>query len=108
MLHAHFKAAKFIEEFPHNTDGRGLMFVGLAGRGKTHLAVGVMRALIEEKKCQGLFCDYAELLKQIQNSYNPRTETTAIKSYSICSQCPGSKVQVTKAFASDHKPSTTR
>jgi DNA replication protein DnaC len=52
------------------------MFVGFAGRGKTHLAVGVLRALIEEKGCQGLFCDYSELLKQIQNSYNPRTETT--------------------------------
>jgi DNA replication protein DnaC len=76
MLHAQFKAAKFVEDYPHNTDGRGLMFVGLAGRGKTHLAVGVLRALIEEKNCRGLFCDYAELLKQIQNSYNPRTETT--------------------------------
>jgi DNA replication protein DnaC len=76
MLHAQFKAAKFVEDYPHNTDCRGLMFVGLAGRGKTHLAVGVLRALIEEKRCQGLFCDYSELLKQIQNSYNPRTETT--------------------------------
>ena len=76
MLHAQFKAVKFVEDYPHNTDGRGLMFVGLAGRGKTHLAVGVLRALIEEKGSQGLFCDYAELLKQIKNSYNPRTETT--------------------------------
>jgi DNA replication protein DnaC len=76
MLHAHYKATKFVHEFPHNTDGRGLMFVGLAGRGKTHLAVGVLKALIEEKRCQGLFCDYGELLKQIQNTYNPRTETT--------------------------------
>ncbi|HZD77004.1 MAG TPA: ATP-binding protein [Acidobacteriaceae bacterium] len=76
MLHAHFKANKFVEDYPHGTDGRGLMFVGLAGRGKTHLAVGVLRALIEEKGCQGLFCDYGDLLKQIQNSYNSRAETT--------------------------------
>jgi DNA replication protein DnaC len=76
MLHAHFKANKFVEDYPHNTDGRGLMFVGLAGRGKTHLAVGVLRALIEEKGCQGLFSDYGDLLKQIQNSYNSRAETS--------------------------------
>src|SRR5690348_16641730 len=55
MLLAHFKAVQFVKDYPHNTDGRGLMFVGHAGRGKTHLAVGVLRALIEEKGCQGLF-----------------------------------------------------
>jgi DNA replication protein DnaC len=76
MLHAHFKATQFVQDYPHNTDGRGLMFVGPAGRGKTHLAVGVLRALIEEKGCQGLFCDYGDLLKQVQNSYNARSETT--------------------------------
>jgi DNA replication protein DnaC len=76
MLHAHFKANQFVVEYPHITGGRGLMFVGQAGRGKTHLAVGVLRALIEEKGCEGLFCDYGDLLKQIQNSYNPRSETS--------------------------------
>jgi DNA replication protein DnaC len=76
MLHAHFKANQFVLGYPHVTGGRGLMFVGLSGRGKTHLAVGVLRALIEEKGCQGLFCDYGDLLKQIQNSYNPRSETS--------------------------------
>jgi DNA replication protein DnaC len=76
MLDAHFKANKFVEDYPKGTDGRGLMFVGFAGRGKTHLAVGVLRALIEEKGCHGLFCDYGDLLKQIQNSYNSRSEIT--------------------------------
>ena len=76
MLDAHFKANKFVEDYPRGTDGRGLMFVGFAGRGKTHLAVGVLRALIEEKGCHGLFCDYGDLLKQIQNSYNSRSEIT--------------------------------
>jgi DNA replication protein DnaC len=76
MLEGHFKAHQFVLDYPHNTDGRGLMFVGEAGRGKTHLAVGVLRELIEEKGCQGLFCDYADLLKQIQNSYNSHSEMT--------------------------------
>ena len=76
MLHAHYKANQFVVDYPHTTDGRGLLFVGYAGRGKTHLAVGVLRALIEEKGCQGLFCDYGDLLKQIQSSYNAKAETT--------------------------------
>lgn len=76
MVTARFKAVKFVEDYPQQTDGRGLMFAGLAGRGKTHLAVGILRALIEEKGCQGLFCDYGDLLKQIQGSYNSRSETT--------------------------------
>ncbi len=79
MLHAHFKANKFVQDYPDQTEGRGLMFIGLAGRGKTHLAVGILRALIEEKGSRGLFCDYGELLKQIQNSYNAKAETTEIE-----------------------------
>ena len=80
MMYAHFKAAiNFVADYPDNTDGRGLMFVGFAGRGKTHLAVGVLRELIEEKGCVGLFCDYGDLLKQIQNSYNSRSETTELE-----------------------------
>ncbi len=79
MLHAHFKSNKFVQDYPEGTEGRGLMFVGLAGRGKTHLAVGILRALIEEKSSRGLFCDYGELLKQIQNSYNAKAETTEIE-----------------------------
>ena len=76
MLHAHFKATKFVHDYPEATEGRGLLFIGHAGRGKTHLAVGVLRALIEEKGCQGLFCDYGDLLKQIQSSYNAKADTT--------------------------------
>ena len=43
MLQAHFKAHQFVLDYPHNTDGRGLMFVGMAGRGKTHLAAAICR-----------------------------------------------------------------
>jgi DNA replication protein DnaC len=74
---AHQKAVKFVDDYPEKTEGRGLIFVGLAGLGKTFLAVAILRCLIEELKCSdGLFCDYGDLLKQIQNSYNSRSETT--------------------------------
>jgi DNA replication protein DnaC len=76
---AHTTAIDFVAIYPHQTDGRGLMFVGFAGLGKTHLAVGVLRELIARKGCNGLFCDYGDLLKQIQNSYNARSETTELE-----------------------------
>jgi DNA replication protein DnaC len=72
-------ARKFAEAYPVDTAGRGLLFVGTAGLGKTHLAVGVLRRLIQERGAQGLFCDYRELLKNIQNSYNPQVNTTELE-----------------------------
>jgi DNA replication protein DnaC len=47
--------------------------------GKTHLAVGVLKRLVQERGVKGLFCDYRELLKRIQNSYNPQVQTTEIE-----------------------------
>ena len=70
---------RFVDEFPHDTGGKGLLFTGSIGVGKTHLAVGVLRRLVQEKGCRGLFCDYRELLKNIQNSYNPQVNTTELE-----------------------------
>ena len=72
-------ARRFVDEFPHDTGGKGLLFTGSIGVGKTHLAVGVLRRLVQEKGCHGLFCDYRELLKNIQNSYNPQVNTTELE-----------------------------
>jgi DNA replication protein DnaC len=71
-------ARRFAESFPIETDGRGLLLTGSIGAGKTHLAVGVLRELIEQKGAVGLFCDYRELLKEIQHSYNPQVATTEL------------------------------
>jgi DNA replication protein DnaC len=74
---AAFTAAKrFVQDYP--LDKTGLLFVGEAGVGKTHLAVGVAKALIREKGIECIFYDYAELLKQIQESYNPSVQTTEL------------------------------
>jgi DNA replication protein DnaC len=72
-------ARKFAETYPVDTAGRGLLFVGSSGLGKTHLAVGVLRRLVQERGVKGLFCDYRELLKNIQNSYNPQVNTTELE-----------------------------
>ena len=46
--------------------------------GKSHLGVGIMKELILEKGIAALFCDYRELLKNIQNSYNESVKTTEL------------------------------
>lgn len=72
-------ARKFVEAYPVDTAGKGLLFTGSIGVGKTHLAVGVLRRLVQERGVRGLFCDYRELLKSIQNSYNPQVQTTELE-----------------------------
>lgn len=76
---AHLIARKFVEAYPVDTAGKGLLFTGSIGVGKTHLAVGVLRRLVQERGTRGLFCDYRELLKKIQNSYNPQVNTTEVE-----------------------------
>jgi DNA replication protein DnaC len=74
---ARFLAGRFVEEYP--TDKTGLLFVGSVGVGKTHLAVGIIKDLIREKGIHCQFCDYRELLKSIQNSYNPAVQATEME-----------------------------
>jgi DNA replication protein DnaC len=76
---AHLTARKFVDAYPVDTAGKGLLFVGSIGVGKTHLAVGVLRRLVQERGVKGLFCDYRELLKSIQNSYNSQVQTTELE-----------------------------
>jgi len=72
----HF-ANRFVEEYP--VEKTGLLFVGTVGVGKTHLAVGILKVLIRDKGVPCLFCDYRELLKSIQNSYNPSVPATEMQ-----------------------------
>jgi DNA replication protein DnaC len=72
-------ARSFVAGYPVTTEGKGLLLTGNVGVGKTHLAVGILQALILEKGVRGLFCDYRELLKRIQESYNPSVSTTELQ-----------------------------
>jgi len=72
-------ARQFVDGYPVTTEGRGLLITGSIGVGKTHLAVGILHSLILEKGVRGLFCDYRELLKEIQHSYNPQVATTEME-----------------------------
>jgi DNA replication protein DnaC len=72
------KAAKlqvegFLRDYP--AIEQGLLLAGPSGVGKTHLAVAALKELIHRGHA-GLFCDYRELLKEIQASYNAASEST--------------------------------
>jgi DNA replication protein DnaC len=79
VRNAHRDAQRFVQEYPK--EKQGLLLIGSIGVGKTHLAVGIIQALIldkEDKSVPCLFCDYRELLKEIQNSYNPAVQATEL------------------------------
>ena len=59
-------------------DGRGLLLMGSCGVGKTHLAVAILRELLD-KGVRCLFYDFGALLKAIQASYNPNTHTSELE-----------------------------
>ncbi|HTM38956.1 MAG TPA: ATP-binding protein [Terriglobales bacterium] len=74
---ARMAACRFVEEYP--LENSGLLLIGSIGVGKTHLAAGIIKALILSKGIGCLFYDYRELLKEIQNSYNDSVRATELQ-----------------------------
>ena len=77
LTQASNKSKEFVEHYPA-VEG-GLLFLGSCGVGKTHLAVAILKALITRMGVHGLFYDFRDLLKEIQDSYNPNTHTSELK-----------------------------
>jgi DNA replication protein DnaC len=73
---AHGEATKLIKDFP--TVEQGLLFMGPVGVGKTHLAVAILRGLIN-KGVSCLFYEFGSLLKEIQDSYNHISKTSELR-----------------------------
>jgi DNA replication protein DnaC len=70
-------AKQFVDEYP--SLDFGLMFIGPCGVGKTHLAVATIKTLMLQKGVQCLFYDFRDLLKEIQDSYNPVSNNSEMK-----------------------------
>ena len=74
---AHSFASKLVDEYP--AVETGLLFMGTVGVGKTHLAIAVLKDLIEKKGVTCLFYESGSLLKAIQDSYNPISQTSEMR-----------------------------
>ncbi|MBN2337324.1 MAG: ATP-binding protein [Acidobacteria bacterium] len=68
---------RFLEKYPQIDVG--LLFVGTCGVGKTHLAVSLLKQVIREKGDSGLFYDFRDLLREIQGSWNPVSQTSELQ-----------------------------
>ena len=69
---------RFAQEYspvPGMQSEHGILLMGPCGVGKTHLAVSAMKTIVLRGH-SGLFYDYRELLKAIQDSYNPENQAT--------------------------------
>jgi DNA replication protein DnaC len=73
------RARGFVDGYPLETEGRGLLITGPIGIGKTHIATGILQALVSERGAKGLFCDYRDLLKKVQNTYNQQVAETELE-----------------------------
>ncbi|MFN2494065.1 MAG: ATP-binding protein [Pyrinomonadaceae bacterium] len=74
---AHSFANRLFEEYPAVQSG--LLFMGPVGVGKTHLAIAILKELIEKKGVKCLFYESGSLLKTIQDSYNPVSQTSQMR-----------------------------
>src|SRR3954451_20101187 len=70
-------AGRLAEEFP--AAGRGLFFEGQPGVGKTHLAVAMLKQVIERTGARGIFYDTRDLLRVIRSTYDASTRTTELE-----------------------------
>ena len=68
------RSIEYVSSFPQVP--RGLLFCGPCGVGKTHLAVAVLKQLVQEKQIRTRFIDETELLRRLQYSYGPDSPET--------------------------------
>jgi len=70
------KCRLFIDRFP--VVDRGLLFMGIPGAGKTHLANAILKEVIARTGATGLFVDTRALLREIRDTYNPVVKATEL------------------------------
>jgi DNA replication protein DnaC len=69
----------YVREFPPK-DHPGLLLVGATGAGKTHLAVGALKAIVD-KGFEGLFFDYQNLLDRIRAGFDAASGSSDREAY---------------------------
>src|SRR2546423_5520837 len=71
------KAARVVDAFPVVT--KGLLLEGQPGVGKTHLAVAVLKQVVQNSRARALFYDTRDLLRVIRSTYDPSIRTTELE-----------------------------
>ncbi len=83
LQHALDAAKLLTDRFPTASTreqlGRGLFLDGAPGVGKTHLAVAVLKAIVEKSAARALFYDTRDLLRVIRSTYDPSIRTTELE-----------------------------
>ena len=69
LTKAKTSAREFVDAYP--VVEAGLLLVGPAGRGKTHLACAILSELVTTKGVTGLYVDFSDLLVKITTSFRP-------------------------------------
>lgn len=72
-------ARRFAQDFLPGFTGKdipGLLLTGTVGTGKTHLAAGVLRHLVEEKGIEGRFVTVPDFLDRLRRSYDSDARET--------------------------------
>jgi DNA replication protein DnaC len=78
LTQAKLVVERFAQEFSpirEMQSEQGLLLMGPCGVGKTHLVAAALKEIVLRSH-SGLFYDYRELLKEIQDSYNPENQST--------------------------------
>lgn len=81
----HTQLLGYVRDFP-NANPPGLLLIGEPGTGKTHLAVSVLRRLID-KGFDGRFVDYQMMLERIRASYDPLSGEPAREAFEEALDC---------------------
>jgi len=71
------KARVLADTFP--SVDRGLFLEGQPGVGKTHLAVAILKQVVQTTGARGLFFDTRDLLRLIRSTYNASTHATELE-----------------------------
>jgi DNA replication protein DnaC len=74
LINAKNRAREFVDAYP-SVDA-GLLLLGPAGVGKTHLACAVLSELVLRKGASAIYIDFSDLLMKIQTSFRPDAEAS--------------------------------